>query len=358
MARRRPTIPTATEKETPRGQRNAYVRESETIVSSSTYQEKYRTCKRKIKELEQATETTLLRVQQAKKEIVRLQRIGSKYLTQLVERQATHSTDSSSVTSESEIPLSYLTNKARVPKPSSFADKPKPLKATASSAQPATKKKTLTGTSKPKRVHPIPRDKDGNFVLPVQVGIFTILNLGTVDYRRPSFHTHRYIYPIGFKIQRYYKSTVHQDAQACYTVEILDGDQGPRFEITADDRPNEPFTSETSSGVWSQIIKLSNQIRQLKITNSGSGPEFTGFSHPTIAWMIQCLPNVDRCKDYRWQEFEVMSLYQVSTRKWEAPPLPGTTELTKDEEHSDSDVDKSPYGEGSASMPKYESNSS
>ncbi|KAJ9072033.1 hypothetical protein DSO57_1031384 [Entomophthora muscae] len=320
-----------------------------------------------------------MRLQQAKREMTSLQRAGSNYLSQLVERQTVETSDSSSISSEAELPSKPMKKSARVPKQSpSYSEGSKSSRAV-TPTQALLKKKEASTVTKPRRVHPIPKDENGDFILPVQVGIFTILNLGIVDYRRPSFHTHRYVYPIGFKIQRYYKSTVHENAQACYTVQILDGAQGPRFEITADDRPGEPFTSETSSGVWSQIIKLSNQIRQLKITNSGSGPEFTGFSHPTIAWMIQCLPNVKKCSDYRWQEFEVMSLYQVSTRKWEAPPLPVSSNSSKktfqlDEDNSasfshsaqheeeesseiENDDDKLSYIQESYSAPKYDPHS-
>jgi len=295
-----------------------HTRNSSTEPAPFTYQEKYRSCKRKIKELEEGTEESLLMLEEAKKEIYRLQKLSSKYLNELAQRQLNEESDSSEI-SQSPITPSprdrNLIASPRETKTSKAASRP-------TSAQEAAKPKSKTDTPKPRRVQPIPRDGTGAFIVPVQVGIFTILSLGEVDYRRPSFHTNRYIYPIGFKVQRYYKSTVHKNVQACYTLTILDAAQGPKFEIYADDRPGEPFTSETSSGAWSQIIKLSNQVRQLKITNSGSGPEFTGFSHPTIAWMIQCLPNVNLCSDYRWQDFEVMPAYQVPTRKWDAPPLP------------------------------------
>jgi len=42
------------------------------------------------------------------------------------------------------------------------------------------------------------------------------------------------------------------------------------------------------------------------ITLSASGPDYYGLTHPTIAKMIQDLPNADKCRNYVWQEFEVM----------------------------------------------------
>lgn len=37
------------------------------------------------------------------------------------------------------------------------------------------------------------------------------------------------------------------------------------------------------------------------------GPDFFGLRKNTIAKMIQDLPNADKCKNYIWQNFEVMS---------------------------------------------------
>lgn len=90
MARRRPILPVAFENDQPRSQRSSRPRDPDSTVSSSTYQEKYRTCKRKIKELEQVkpliksclnstqgTEIARMRLQQAKREVVSLQRASS-----------------------------------------------------------------------------------------------------------------------------------------------------------------------------------------------------------------------------------------------------------------------------------------
>lgn len=302
----------------------AHIRVIEPEPLPFSYQEKYRSCKRKIKQLEQGTEESMHLLEEAKSEILRLRKISSKYLTELANRELLEESDSSDYSGYPITPSPRDRKTLASPRGSKGSQ---PV-SRSSSAQEVSKPKAKADVTKPRRVQPIPKDENDQFIVPVQVGIFTILSLGKVDYRRPSFHTNRYIYPIGFKIQRYYKSTVHKNVQACYTLTILDADQGPKFEIFADDRPGEPFISETSSGAWSQIIKLSNQVRQLKITNSGSGPEFTGFSHPTISWMIQCLPNANLCSDYRWQDFEVMPAYQVPTRKWDAPPLPSTISET------------------------------
>lgn len=40
-------------------------------------------------------------------------------------------------------------------------------------------------------------------------------------------------------------------------------------------------------------------------SNTGSGPEFFGFSHPTIQYLIQNLPGARKCSKYQWVKFEL-----------------------------------------------------
>ena len=53
-----------------------------------------------------------------------------------------------------------------------------------------------------KRAYDMPKDEHGNFIMPAQVGMHTILSLGTVIYDRPNFHSERYIWPVGYCAQR------------------------------------------------------------------------------------------------------------------------------------------------------------
>jgi F/Y-rich N-terminus len=48
----------------------------------------------------------------------------------------------------------------------------------------------------------VPRDKGGKPMLPLNVGIMTVINLGEVC-TREQFHTERYIFPVGYEVTRY-----------------------------------------------------------------------------------------------------------------------------------------------------------
>ncbi|KAI9292940.1 hypothetical protein K502DRAFT_319078 [Neoconidiobolus thromboides FSU 785] len=174
---------------------------------------------------------------------------------------------------------------------------------------------------KPRRVQPVPKDKDGNIKLPLQMSIFTVLDLGRIEYEKPGYHSNRYLYPIGFKIQRYYKSTIDPEGNSVYTLTILEGRLGPKFQLEAQDS-GEVFHSETLSGAWGQVIKLANNIRKVQVNSSGSGPELSGFAHATISWMLQSLKNAEKCKQYIWQEFEPMAFNNIPINRGLAPPLP------------------------------------
>ena len=62
--------------------------------------------------------------------------------------------------------------------------------------------KTHAVTTKSFSIPMVPRDKLGKPMLPLNVGIMTVINLGEVCMRE-HFHTERYIFPVGYEVARY-----------------------------------------------------------------------------------------------------------------------------------------------------------
>lgn len=62
--------------------------------------------------------------------------------------------------------------------------------------------KAHTVTSKSHSIPMVPRDKKGRPLLPLNVGIMTVISLGEVCMRE-HFHTERYIFPVGYEVTRY-----------------------------------------------------------------------------------------------------------------------------------------------------------
>ncbi|KAJ7486206.1 F/Y rich C-terminus-domain-containing protein [Mycena galericulata] len=162
--------------------------------------------------------------------------------------------------------------------------------------------KAHTVTSKSYSIPMVPRDKKGKPMLPLNVGIMTVISLGDVCMRE-HFHTERYIFPVGYEVTRRYLSTVDQNAEVVYHCTILDGGDGPKFQIIPSDVPDRPVIAGTATGAWSTIVKQANAIRQRQHSNSVSGPDFFGLGQNTIKHLIQELPNADRLRDYVWQHF-------------------------------------------------------
>jgi hypothetical protein len=88
-----------------------------------------------------------------------------------------------------------------------------------------------------------------------------------------------------------------------YHCTILDGGDGPKFQIVPSDTPDQPVIAGTATGAWSTIVKKANAIRNRQHSNSVSGPDFFGLGQNTIKHLIQELPCADRLKDYVWQNF-------------------------------------------------------
>ncbi|KAG6840235.1 hypothetical protein C0991_008019 [Blastosporella zonata] len=171
--------------------------------------------------------------------------------------------------------------------------------------QPQPKPKRLkahTVTSKSFSIPMVPRDKQGKPMLPLNVGIMTVISLGDVCMRE-HFHTERYIFPVGYEVTRRYLSTIDLNHEVVYHCTILDGGDGPKFQIVPSDVPDRPVIAGTATGAWSSIVKQANAIRNRQHSNSVSGPDFFGLGQNTIKHLIQELPNADRLRDYVWQTF-------------------------------------------------------
>ncbi|CAM0138522.1 unnamed protein product [Umbelopsis sp. WA50703] len=158
-----------------------------------------------------------------------------------------------------------------------------------------------------RRIQPVPRDEDGHPVMPLQIGVLTVQDLGHVVWDRPGFHTERYIWPVGYTITRSYPSMIDANNNTTVRATILDdGNNQPLFRIECEDCPSEPIIANSATGAWTAMVKRANEVRGILRTNSASGPDYYGLGHATIASLVQELEGADKCQDYVWQQFEAM----------------------------------------------------
>lgn len=88
-----------------------------------------------------------------------------------------------------------------------------------------------------------------------------------------------------------------------YTCTILDGGDGPKFQIVPSDALDRKVIAGTATGAWSSIVKQANGIRNRQHSNSVSGPDFFGLGQNTIKHLIQELGGANQLRDYVWQNF-------------------------------------------------------
>ncbi|KAI9283903.1 hypothetical protein BC943DRAFT_327303 [Umbelopsis sp. AD052] len=151
----------------------------------------------------------------------------------------------------------------------------------------------------------VAKDESGKYILPVEVDSWTVYDLGKVVWDRPAFHNQRYIYPVGYRVKKWYRSMVDPLNDTQYTCEILDGGKEPIFRLQADDNMDEVFTGPTCTTVWTIAVRRAFAVRNMEYGHNPVGPDFFGLRKNTIAKMIQDLPNAEKCTNYIWQNFEV-----------------------------------------------------
>lgn len=150
-------------------------------------------------------------------------------------------------------------------------------------------------------------------VLPINLGIITIESLGSIVCDRPNYHNRRYILPVGFCSSRPYLSAVDANNSTTYHSRIVDGGMSPMFEVWADDAPEKIYQAQTSTGAWSAVVRQANTIRNREYSNSASGPDYFGLSNATVAMLIEKLANSDKCINYQFKRFEVITGNSATT---------------------------------------------
>jgi hypothetical protein len=168
------------------------------------------------------------------------------------------------------------------------------------------KMKKSSSTKAKKIVQPIPLDITGRPVFPIVLGGLTVHSLGEVVSDRPDYHSEDLIFPVGFCSTRVYGSLKDPEKKCVYTCKILDGGTAPTFEIVADSDLDAPIVGNSAKECHSMLLQHINHALGVEVVNTqGRGPEFFGFSHPTIQNLIQSSPGTRKCSSYKWSKFEV-----------------------------------------------------
>ena len=143
----------------------------------------------------------------------------------------------------------------------------------------------------------------------LRVGAMTFIQVGQLlPHQLPSFHTETNIYPIGYKIMRFYWSMRRVNKRCKYFCSIADNDNKPEFVVEVEEPGFENTTFKDSSchKVWAPIIEKIDELRKKEDTiklfpAEVSGEDLFGFTEPNIIKVLESLPGVETLTDYNFK---------------------------------------------------------
>ena len=173
------------------------------------------------------------------------------------------------------------------------------------------------------------RNEDQSVIVPLKIkGGCEVDSFGeiVIDHDCGHFNSRKYIWPVGFVSRRTAQSFTNPGQRTGYTSRILRGNDGrPRFSVTANDAPNDPVISPSSSSAWTTVLKMANDrkpIGERRKTVTVSGPEMFGYSDSLVMAIFEELPNSNKCVKY-WQGrtsfLDKMNEFQKNQAAQQAP---------------------------------------
>jgi len=147
----------------------------------------------------------------------------------------------------------------------------------------------------------------------LRVGSLLFLSVGQIlPHQLHNFHTRDYIFPIGYKIVRYYWSLSELNKRRPYTCSIAEVNNKPEFHIStiALDKDGKEiernFKGETARGVWMQVLSIIEKMRRendlVKVFPAYiSGEDLFGLNETNVIKVLESLPGIESLTDYNFK---------------------------------------------------------
>lgn len=149
---------------------------------------------------------------------------------------------------------------------------------------------------------------DVRTILPMRLGVMSVLSLGRIVCDRPGFSDEHALYPVGFASEREYVSSKNPSVKTVYRCEIRDGEEGPVFCVTASDDPKHPVVGESPTMCWAEVIRRINAARIARqhkpVYTTISGPEYFGINKPRLISLFEQLEGADKCAGYQFRYYD------------------------------------------------------
>ena len=143
----------------------------------------------------------------------------------------------------------------------------------------------------------------------MRIGSLIFLNIGQLlPHQLQAFHTSNCIYPIGYKINRFYWSMRQSRKRCKYICSIIENDGHPQFVIEVEEEGYDKLISkgDTPKAVWqdiiSKIVKMRQESNAIKIFSDYiTGEDLFGLSEPSVVRILESLPGIESLNDYNFK---------------------------------------------------------
>ncbi|XP_046742436.1 histone-lysine N-methyltransferase 2C-like isoform X3 [Diprion similis] len=143
----------------------------------------------------------------------------------------------------------------------------------------------------------------------LRVGSLIFLSVGQLlPHQLSNFHTPNYIYPVGYKIVRFYWSMRRPNKRCRYVCSIHDVSGRPEFRVLVQEPSQEDveLRDATPRAVWNRILEPLAELR--RTTHSVqlfpryvSGEDLFGLTEPAVVRVLESLPGIETLTDYRFK---------------------------------------------------------
>lgn len=141
----------------------------------------------------------------------------------------------------------------------------------------------------------------------MRIGSLVFLNIGQLlPHQLMAFHDQNNIFPVGYKVIRYYWSFRQFNKRCKYLCTIEDNDGKPQFRIIAQELNygDEEFVGDSPQSVWNPIINMIVRLREGVSDTITTFPAYIrgidlfGLNEPSIVRILESLPGVESLTDY------------------------------------------------------------
>lgn len=143
----------------------------------------------------------------------------------------------------------------------------------------------------------------------LRVGSLIFLNVGQLlPHQLVNFHTSNFIYPIGYKIMRFYWSMRRPNKRCRYICSIADVSGRPEFRVLVQEPHEEDIElrDSTPKAIWQRILERLAQLRKEHdlvqiFPKYIIGEDLFGLTEPAVVRILESLPGIETLTDYRFK---------------------------------------------------------